>query len=931
MRPITLTLSAFGSYAGKTVLEMDKLGSQGLYLITGDTGAGKTTIFDAITYALYGEASGSEREAKTFRSKYALLGTETFVELVFSCKGKTYTVWRSPQQERPKKNGDGLTTQPARAEFYHEAKLIADGQSIVTQAITELTGISRSQFVQISMIAQGEFRKLLTADRESRIGILRNIFDTGRYRALQDRLRTDALQLQRERDALREQLVQQLQAICCPAGSALAEAAETIRVQELFDGDTTEAQAFLAQLIKADTAQRQTLAAQQKGLEEAAGKLAAKREQVKVCQQNKRKLQQQQEKLKSLIPQIEAAQAQIAQLKASESSIEMVKGEIARLEAELPHYAELEQLIAEHNTKQRAFAQQEQALILQNGQLKQLDTKCKQAKAELETLKSAEVDAANAQHEMEILADIIRRLQKLHEDFTGWQQLYQDYQKTAKAYLLASENAQKAGNQYNSMNRAFLDEQAGILAAGLADGQPCPVCGALEHPQPAALSSNAPDQAAVEKAKRIMEKAQQAEAEASAAAGELRGQVKKQRENLLQRAQELSGTVLPDHLEGLPTDLIEEIQQQKKADYQRATAMQAQADKRAERAQKLRANIPKLEQKQQQQTDALAKMQQEQNTLSIACSALNAQIAEKKKTLSFPGQAQAAQQLKTRKQQIADYNKQKADAEQKQNQLAEQKHLTEGSIQELEKSLASIDLSIRTCSLEQIDAVIAQNRQQKTALEAEKDAITSRLVTNQQIQQTLQQKGTILRDMTARFRWMNSLHKTANGRVELETYIQWAYFDRILYAASRRLMIMSNGQYELRRLDLEEIAGNRKSGLDLGIVDHYNGTFRKVQTLSGGESFMASLALALGLSDVIQSAASDVKGGIQLDTMFVDEGFGSLDDESLQKAIGVLSELSEGNRLIGIISHVSRLKERIDTQIVVTKGRDGGSHAHIVQ
>ncbi len=931
MRPIKLTLSAFGSYAGKTVLEMDKLGIQGLYLITGDTGAGKTTIFDAITYALYGEASGSEREAKTFRSKYALLGTETFVELVFTCKGKTYTIWRSPNQERPKKNGDGLTTQPARAEFYHEAQLIADGQSIVTQAIEELTGISRSQFVQISMIAQGEFRKLLTADRETRIGILRNIFDTGRYRALQDRLRANALQLQRERDTLREQLAQQLQGICCPAGSKLAEAAETIRAQELFDGDTTEAQAFLAQLIKADAGQRQALTAQQKGLEEIAVQLAAKCEQVKACQQNKRKLQQQQEKLKTLIPQIDAAQAQIAQIQTAEPDAEKAKGEIARLEAELPHYAELEHLIVEHKTKQQALAQREQALILQNQQLKQLDAKCKQAKAELETLKSAEVDAANAQHEVETLADIIRRLQKLNEDFAGWQQLYADYQKAAKAYQQASEKAQKMGNQYNSMNRAFLDEQAGILAAGLTHGQPCPVCGALEHPHPAALSSNAPDQAAVEKAKGIMEKAQQAEAAASAAAGELKGQVKKQRENLLQRAQELSGTVLPEHPEGLPADSIAKMQQQKMADYQRASAVQAQADKRAERAKKLSANIPKLEQKQQQQTDALAKMQQEQNTLSIVCSALGAQIAEKKETLSFPGQAQAAQRLKACKQQIADYNKQKADAEQKQNQLAEQKHLTEGSIQELEKSLACVDISIRTCSLEQVDAAITENKQQKAVLEAEKDAITTRLTTNQHIQQTLQQKGTVLQEMTARFRWMNSLHKTANGRVELETYIQWAYFDRILYAASRRLMIMSNGQYELRRLDLEEIAGNRKSGLDLGVIDHYNGTFRKVQTLSGGESFMASLALALGLSDVIQSAASDVKGGIQLDTMFVDEGFGSLDDESLQKAIGVLSELSEGHRLIGIISHVSRLKERIDTQIVVTKGRDGGSHAHIVQ
>ena len=920
MRPITLTMSAFGPYAGKTVLKLDKLGEEGLYLITGDTGAGKTTIFDAIAYALYGEASGSSRDAAMFRSKYALPETPTFVELTFLCRGEEYTVRRNPEYERPAKRGSRVTVQKADAVLTYPDGHVVTKTRDVTNAVREIIGIDRDQFTQVAMIAQGDFLKLLLAPTEQRIAIFRQIFNTGLYRTLQNRLKEDAAALNQSCDERRASIRQYVSGAVCAPDDALLPALEKAKTAQLPPEETA---LLLEQLIAQDEAAQTHQEARRS---ETAQERAAVTARIAVGKETKKRraeLQRAREELAALAPRINEAEQALLSARMEQPEIERLQKERAALESLLPQYDRLAQLQQEYVGAAKTL-ETLQSDREQTGQtLAALELQLRQQKDELASLASADLEAERAAATVQTLSEREKRLSDLKADLQRLETLRSRTEQAQADYLSAAREADARQELYRHKNRAFLDAQAGVLAGTLVNGEPCPVCGARSHPAPAVCPQEVPDQAALEAAEREAGRAQQRAAEASTVTGSLRGQMAEQENRLRQMAAELLDGATPAEAAQTLADKLAAVQ----TALELARLERSACKQRTERAGALRAEIPELEQRQA----ALQAVQMQQQSAhvqqQVVCSALDEQIQNQTQMLPYASRNAAQEQMASLEQRSAALQAAIETAKSNLQTLLQQQAGLESREETLSSQLEQaedVDLADAAAQLQAVET-------RQMALDAAVKQVAARLDRNRAALAGLQTQSAALAGQEEKLAWLRSLSYTANGtlagkeKIMLETYIQMTYFDRILERANQRLSVMTGGQYRLRRR-IEAENNRSQSGLELDVIDHYNGTMRSVKTLSGGESFKASLSLALGLSDEIQSTA----GGVRLDTMFVDEGFGSLDEESLRQAMRALSGLSEGHRLVGIISHVAELKEKIDRQIVVTKEKSGGSRAEII-
>lgn len=907
MRPITLTMSAFGPYAGQTILEMDKLGKQGLYLITGDTGAGKTTIFDAIAYALYGQASGNVREAGMLRSKYADPKTLTFVELTFEYGGKTYTVKRNPEYVRPSKKGDGLTKQKAEAELRYPDGRVLTKTKEVTSAVEEILGLTREQFSQIAMIAQGDFLKLLLAKTEERKAIFRKLFKTHKYEALQEKLRERFNQLEREKKLLDQSLEQYAAGILHPEGQ---EQKETFSVEEILAG----LRAIISQDEETCHSLKQELERTEQELasiSQLIGKGETRERTESQLKAQRIALEKEQARKAEALAAFEREQAKVPEREHAETVIQ-------ELTKQLPAYEELRQLAQETQNKEQEREKQKEAERRLGYHIAELEDGLSQRRKEQEAVKNADLElektennrqkAQEASQRLKALADQLRELEETRKELATAEAEYEKVSHKAKGLLLT----------YDEKNQAFLDEQAGLLAKNLKQGEPCPVCGSIEHPFPARPRENAPTEDQVNRAKEEWETAAEQQSKASARTAVIRGRTESQEQEVLRQIQLLLGQCGLEEA-GIK---LEEKMAETKEQLSRLKAEKAAALSQAEKKKALEMEIPKTQQKLEQEKAALVDTEKAIIALTETASGLRRKTEEISKALEFENSDLAKAQIRkhTKNKEALEASWEKA--EQDLNQLREKEAACQGSIEALEKQLeqdSPIDLGQEREKLQD-----QQERKQRISREIQ-DTV-SRLDRNQDILRKLQEKGKELEQVEREWTWMKPLSETANGslsgkeKIMIETYVQMIYFDKILARANIRFMVMSGGQYELKR---RQEAGNYRSqsGLELDVVDHYNGTRRSIKTLSGGESFKASLSLALGLSDEIQSSA----GGIRLDTMFVDEGFGSLDEDSLQQAVRALTQLTEGNRLVGIISHVNELKEKIDTQITVKKDKFGGS------
>ena len=912
MRPLKLTLSAFGPYAGEMTLPLDELGKSGLYLITGDTGAGKTTLFDAITFALYGEASGGQRSPGMFRSKYAAPETPTFVELEFECRGQRYTVRRVPRYQRPKLHGTGTTEQIAEATLLLPAGAPVTRLQEVNDAIRDILGLDRNQFMQIAMIAQGDFLRLLLAPTEERRQIFRRIFKTDLYQRLQDDLKQEAAALAQRCDAGRRSVEQYISGVMCPEDAPAFPSLEAARQGKL---PAQEAADMIAGLLEDDRQRSQDL---QTSVDALDGQLRAIHTRLELAGEQQRRRGALNELETTLAQQIrEQTQAQEALARAEEKAKdqEALGREITLLEAELPDYEKRDALrqeaeglkseLTRSDTRRIALESQArscaQALTRQEQALEEL----RAAPAKREQLLARQAQAQRREKQLYGALAQSERVAALREELGGRQQQYR----------AAAQAAQEAERRYFQMNEAFLAEQAGVLALGLREGEPCKVCGSMHHPAPACPSPGAHTHDALGRAQNAAAQSQKTlrrESEACAALRSTSTAAQQQLEAGLQEAG-VEEARLPQEIQQVRGGL---------EDLTRQIGVEAARCTRLEEAER---TIPAARQALEELNKTIAALTADRSALCARREAAQAQAAAI--ALRFPTAGDARKALAEKRQRLELLRRAAEQAGQTLREKSDAVLRTRSAAQQLRQQLEDapkIDVQA------ELDAQTQAQTQRREQL-AQKERADGRIAANAAALSGLRRQLAALTALESRYAWVRALADTAGGTVRgkaklsLEAYVQTTYFEQIIRRANLRLTVMTDGQYELKRRTEAE---NRQSqsGLELDVIDHCNGSERSVKSLSGGESFLASLALALGLSDVIQSSA----GGVRLDTMFVDEGFGSLDDQALNQAMKALLTLTEGDRLVGIISHVSDLKQRIDRQIVVTKTLTG-SAARIVQ
>ena len=928
MRPLRLTLSAFGPYAAETTLDLEKLGKGGLYLITGDTGAGKTTLFDAITYALYDHSSSGIREGSMLRCKYADDKTPTFVELEFEVHGVRYTVRRNPEYQRPKARGEGMTTEKADATLtYPDTRPPVTKAKDVTAAVQEIIGLDYNQFSQIVLIAQGQFTKLLNASTEERSRIFRKLFRTQRYAQLQERLQAEAAALNQQRTAQNAKLDSLLGGLQFAPDDPDAEALRALCAQ-------TVPETALA-LLDALTA-RQAAA-----LEEAGTALQTTEAQLNTVQQQLGAAAQAQQ----LAQQLAARQAELAAAKpvldAARTEADRHAGDAAQLDALTAQVTQAQTALAAYDALDALCRQQNEArdaARLAAAQAKKRRTQLDSLNAELAAAESALAALADADTRLLALQNRSAQLAQRGAALEKLEQRLADCQRQAKTAHTAQENYRTAATaqdeahaRRDALERAFLDAQAGLLAEGLVEGTPCPVCGSTHHPARALLPHTAPTQVQLEAARqaaasadRQAQTASAAAQRAMAAANEAKASLRRDAETLLpERFTAPEGTVpltfalminvLAEESAALQTEQADcaALCRQAEADCRRKA--QLEADRQAKTRQR-----PALEQ-------AAAEADRSAAAQNASADALEGQIAQRRAALPYPQRADAQAALDKLEADRSTLRTGMETAQRKLKQAEQSVAAAEAAVEALTAQQTAAQKELPACSAEELTARQAALTAARETLRSREKQLSAQLLPNRKTAAQYRAAAEARQALESRWQWVSALAATAGGtltskqKIKLEAYIQMNYLDRILRYANTRLMQMTAGQYELERIGAEN--QRSQSGLDLGVIDHYNGTRRSVKTLSGGESFKASLALALGLSDEVQSSA----GGIRLDTLFLDEGFGSLDEESLELAIRVLSGLTEGDRLVGIISHVGALKDRIDRQVVVHKARTGGS------
>ena len=919
MRPLKLTISAFGPYAGKTVLDYEALGENGLYLITGDTGAGKTTIFDAITFALYGEASGDNRAPSMFRSKYAAPETPTEVELTFAYAGKTYTVKRTPEYQRPKVRGEGYTMQSAEAELRYPDGRVLTKTREVDAAICEIMGIDRSQFMQIAMLAQGDFLKLLLATTDERKAIFRKIFRTGLYQTVQDKLKAEAGALGKQIEAVKASLRQYVDDAAAEDGDVLGVTLAKAKEGSLPTGDVLS---LLQKLIEQDEAAEERLRTLKTQTEEELKKTELELTLIERQEKAEKELAIKSASLAEEEKNHDGLQKAYEALKEKAPETERCADEKSKLEAELPRYDALEALRRKISAAGQRSEEQKGTLREKTAAYASEKQEDEALKAELKTLSDAGETKQRLLSEQEKTLARQKEVRALSLKLKELRAAARELDRLRADYIALSNESTKAAALYEAMYKAFLDEQAGILADALADGQPCPVCGSLSHPHPAQKSVSAPGEAQLKRAKETAEAAKRASQEKSerchaqqAAVSALQNSVREQLGALDLGCGTEDAEAVLEKQAALLSAALKELAQKTAAE-----------DARIARKARLEQLIPQKEASVSALKTETESLEKEIAGLEAEIKAETQRLESDRQQLRFESGTAAAQRLRSLADTIAGMHKALTKAE-------TEYRGSEKRIEGLRAELRSLkERREEKPAHDKETAVTRRNglAEEMNRIETASKIVFARLRGNRQILENTQKRIGDLDVLEQRYVWVKALSDTANGtirnkeKIMLETYIQTTYFDRIIARANTRLMAMSGGQYELKR-QTEAEDKKSQSGLDLAVTDHYNGTERSVKTLSGGESFKASLSLALGLSDEIQSSA----GGVKLDTMFVDEGFGSLDGDSLDQAVNALVSLTDGNRLVGVISHVSELKNRIDKQIVVTKDRQGGSRISV--
>ena len=699
---------------------------------------------------------------------------------------------------------------------------------------------------------------------------------------------------------------------CADVQKAKTDGLPTAELTELFEN-----------LLKEDRLLKTKLDEQVKAAEDAIKELEKQTEAVEAYRQTKEKLdklsdaeQKQKDARKAAKDALNSAET------AKKEQLPELTERLGTLRSQLSSYGDLDIKNKALQDNEKLLKQEQQKLDQAEAQTTTLAEELSALKDKQAKLKDSGEEKKELDHQLQQCTDRKHTLKALLDDFKNLHEEQKTLADIQKDYLVLADAAKKRLQAYDQMQRAFLNAQAGILAKGLQDGVPCPVCGSLEHPHPAELPAHAPTEDAVKQAKTFYDDAQSAASDASNAAAAQVATMDTKKDALRKKLEKLLPDTAEEQAEAAAQEQLHDCETQID---ELNTKIEA-AKKNIRIKSELDEKIPKKADARKAAEDDWYNADKQIGILQTEHKTLAEQIGKLQKSLAFPDKSSAEKKISELQEQSEALEKALSDAQEQQTKTLEALGVTRGAIEQLQKQLETgADGNLDNLS-EQLEA---QNKQ-KNALEEQRQTVLTQIEVNGQARDKIDKQRGKLEELATQCTWLNALVRTATGtlpgkaKIDLETYVQTTYFDRILERANLRLQKMSGGQYDLkRRRNADDLKS--KSGLELDIVDHINATERSVNTLSGGEAFLASLSLALGLSDEVQMST-----GIHLDTLFVDEGFGSLDSEALGKAYQTLAGLTEGNRLVGIISHVSELKERIDRQIVVAKDPDGSSHAELV-
>lgn len=926
MKPLKLTMSAFGSYAGKNVIDFTGQ-QQGIFLITGDTGAGKTTIFDAITYALYNQTSGGERNGNMMRSQYAQPETETYVELEFLYRGQTYRVRRNPDYKITKTLKNGKIREqkvPHSVELtLPDGTVFPEKKNATDAKIIEILGLTADQFSQIVMIAQGDFLKLLYTKSDERKMIFSKLFRTDIYWKIQENLRRKSMEMD-ERIQENDRAFEQEKSRIIPLSES-----EEIPLDELVE----RLRERLKDALKEQNLRRANVEELNKKITkyEEINKLFVSLEKIR---QTGRELEARQAESKERRKQIEnarkadkvlvAEQQNLRQQQAVEQSAQAIAkmGETLADDQEMFETLKTQLQEAEAKQKREAADTQKKMLALEQSfpsyeALQNARSEEQQAKKVWEDLRKTSEESF---HKKAAGIAALKEQQKRQE---------QAVEKTKKNWEQTSLSASESAKHYEHMYEAFLKEQAGILAENLSAGCPCPVCGSTIHPDPAKLSDHAVTELEVEQAKKTR-----------AVAEEKRDMAYAAFEAEKTEKQKLAQAVEKEEADFVLAQTI--AKQQRKEAEQNYVSLQKIAEQIREKLV----------------YPSLAEAKKQYAAMQKALEAAEQEIAKKRQKVSelaeamntLKGQKLAEEEnQKTAKKLAVKTEKEYAKLLEKSGFISEETYhlaiLPERSRSKLEREEKEYESQCLRQQSEQklLEKQVSGKTYTDTTelneqLKAEKQALKEAEKTYMELHTAYENDRSVLQNcavylekgkkLESEDQVIKSLSKTANGRlsgsakIDFETYIQRQYFKQIIHEANKRLLTMSNHQFILKLKEEANTGRKTNEGLDLSVYSLVTDSERDVKTLSGGESFLAALAMALGLSDIVERSA----GAIHPDMMFIDEGFGSLDAQSRQQAIEVLGELAGDSRMVGIISHVTELKEQIDRKLVVNR-TDNGSRA----
>lgn len=1047
MRPLKLTMTAFGPYAGEEVIDFTRLGDRNIFLITGPTGAGKTTVFDGISYAVFGSASGADRDGENLRSHFAREDLLTSVELEFELKGRRYTIKRIPKQNKPKARGEGFTEQKADAELRVEARdgkggyEVVSGISKVNERVSAVLGINHDQFRQIVMIPQGEFRKLITEDSTDREKILSRIFGTEGFRRVQDKLFERSRAITQRWNELETRIGENVRNV---------DAGDNRELGELLEGSSNRDELLKAilQLIGDDESAVLQLADR---LEEAEAGIAAKNSELALAEENnrkfrvrdeaaarKRELETRREEYSAKEKSLEDGRRALAIAPVEEnrdakgSALKSAQAEEKSAAARFAEAEKASELSSESYEKEKQREPERSALQQRIGRLEGLREKVSELEARnrsIEDLRKEEkktasrvealkanlakdkAEAARLAEELKLSREAKDRYFRLSTEqeaqgkgLRGLKSLLEANEKLSEIRVKwakhrseaekAEQHLKRTMDEAAALNDLFFRGQAGFLAEKLKEGEGCPVCGSKSHPAPAERLAGAPDREALDAAEERRAKAQKDSNEKNELLSGSRGEGLAQKETVDKLKEELEDNLRAEALH---------LEREELTAYAKERLKAIQADM-AERGRELLAaeKLMKQEASLSEDLDALVRLQekaqQEAEEQAAALAEVRAKLAAEEKLLKavmaeLPEGADSLSSLEkliVAAQEEARRLKRSLEAAEKvAKDAAVSRSRAEAELGSAKAGLAKAEAEL-AAAMERLAAELSQagfeaeedyrrsklTRQQiaaldedikayrestaaaaealikaeqdveglaladtaalkeqlvsmaerKAALGEEKQRLHSRAARNRAQLESITAYRKELDEVEEEYKVTGKLARIARGdnpeKITFERYVLAAFFDDIISAANMRLTRMTGSRYEMQR-KTDRSKGNAQSGLELEVLDNYTGRTRHIKTLSGGESFKASLSLALGLADVVQSYA----GGISLDTMFVDEGFGTLDPESLDAAIQSLVELQSTGRLVGIISHVPELKERIDARLEITPGREGSTAA----